>query len=105
MTEHPLRLLQPYRALSNNSVVSIIEDKAGNLWFGTDGGGVSRYDGISFANFTIAQGLAHNVVFNITEDKAGNLWFGTYGGGVSLYDGTSFTNFTKAQGLASNFVQ
>ncbi len=81
-----------------------IEDKAGNLWFGTYGGGVSRYDGKSFANFTTAQGLANNIVMSILEDKAGNLWFGTYGGGVSRYDGKSFANFTTDQGLTSNNV-
>ena len=79
-------------------------DKAGNLWFGTDGGGVSRYDGKSFTTFSTAQGLANNNVRSITEDKAGNLWFGTQGGGVSRYDGKSFTTFSTAQGLANNTV-
>jgi signal transduction histidine kinase/DNA-binding response OmpR family regulator len=81
-----------------------LRDKTGNLWFGTYGGGVSRYDGESFTNFTTSQGLANNIVNCITEDKTGNLWFGTYGGGVSRYDGESFTNFTTSQGLASNIV-
>ena len=84
----------------------------GNLWFGTDGGGVSRYDGkslpagqASFTNFTTEQGLANNTVLSITEDKRGNLWFGTQGGGVSRYDGKSFTNYTTEQGLANNNVR
>ncbi len=79
-------------------------DKSGNLWFGTLGGGVSRYDGKSFTSFTTAQGLAYNSVYAILEDKSGNLWFGTNGGGVSRYDGKSFTNFNTAQGLANNIV-
>ena len=65
------------QGLANNIVLSITEDKTGNLWFGTEGGGVSRYDGKSFVNFTTAQGLANNNVLSITEDKTGNLWFGT----------------------------
>ncbi|MBS1646225.1 MAG: SpoIIE family protein phosphatase [Bacteroidetes bacterium] len=92
------------QGLPNNIVYSITEDKSGNLWFGTSGGGASRYDGKSFTNFTTAQGLAHNIVYSITEDKSGNLWFGTLGGGASRYDGKSFTHFTTAQGLAHNFV-
>ena len=79
-------------------------DKFGNFWFGTAGGGVSRYDGKSFRTFTSAQGLAGNDVRSIIEDKAGNLWFATYGGGVSRYDGKSFRTFTTAQGLANNRV-
>ena len=86
------------QGLALNSVDCGYRDKTGNLWFGTDGGGVSRYDGKSFTNFTTAQGLASNVVYNITEDEKGNLWFATGGGGVSRYDGKSFTSFTEAQG-------
>ena len=80
------------------------KDSKGNLWFGTDGGGLSRYDGKSFTNFTTAQGLAYNTVRSITQDSKGDLWFGTDGGGVSRYDGKSFTNFTTQQGLANNSV-
>ena len=105
------------QGLANNTVWSVTEDKTGNLWFGTDGGGVSRYDGKSFTNFTTAQGLANNTVLSITEDghqlgtdgarmsEGGNLWFGTSGGGACRYDGKSFTNFTTAQGLANNNVR
>lgn len=121
------------QGLPSNSVYSILEDKKGNLWFGTFGGGVCRYDGNrveaiergekvplnnqqdlkkgknglltkSFTCFTTAQGLANNSVLCILEDKTGILWFGTYGGGVSRFDGKSFTSFTTAQGLANNNV-
>jgi ligand-binding sensor domain-containing protein/class 3 adenylate cyclase len=99
------------QGLANNIVRSIVEDKSGNLWFGTDGG-ASLYNGRSFTTFSSAQGLANNIVFCIAEDKTGNLWFGTDGGGVSRYgpsasSGTgskSFTTFSTAQGLANNIV-
>ena len=47
--------------LSDNDVTSILEDKSGNLWFGTYGG-VSKYDGKSFTHFTKKEGLSNNVV-------------------------------------------
>ena len=81
-----------------------VMDKSGNLWFGTYGGGVSRYDGKTFSSYTTAQGLADNTVLSILEDKNGNLWFGTYGSGVSRYDGKTFSSYTTAQGLANNTV-
>jgi ligand-binding sensor domain-containing protein/serine phosphatase RsbU (regulator of sigma subunit) len=90
--------------LSNNNVFSILEDKSGNLWFGTYGGGVSKYDGKSFTHFTNKEGLSNNYVRNILEDKSGNLWFGTGGGGVSKYDGKCFTHFTDKEGLSNNVV-
>ena len=38
--------------LVNNSVFSILEDKDGNLWFGTRWVGLSRFDGKSFTTFS-----------------------------------------------------
>jgi ligand-binding sensor domain-containing protein len=69
-----------------------LEDRKGNLWFGSIGSGVYCYDGKSFINFTIKEGLAGNGVTCIYEDKAGNIWFGTEAG-VSRYDGKSFRNY------------
>ncbi|MBK6265383.1 SpoIIE family protein phosphatase [Marivirga sp. S37H4] len=79
-------------------------DKKGNLWWGTDGGGVSHYDGKKFTNFTTEQGLAHNSIYSITEDRNGNIWLGTLGGGVSHYDGKTFTTFTTEQGLVHDRI-
>ncbi|HXB12644.1 MAG TPA: two-component regulator propeller domain-containing protein [Bacteroidia bacterium] len=92
------------QGLALDAVASSCVDHFGNLWFGTVGGGVSRYDGKSFTTFTTAQGLGNNRVFSILEDKKGNLWFGTNGGGVSSYDGKVFTTFTTNQGLGENSV-
>jgi len=62
-----------------------LQDKAGNLWFGTTGEGVYRYDGKSFTQFTTKDGLSSNTVWSILEDKAGNIWLGT-GDGICRYD-------------------
>jgi serine phosphatase RsbU (regulator of sigma subunit)/streptogramin lyase len=76
-------------------VRSITEDKSGNLWFGTYGGGVSKYDGKSFETFSTSQGLANNFVLSITEDKSGNLWFGTEGGVALLPKSSELAMATK----------
>jgi ligand-binding sensor domain-containing protein/class 3 adenylate cyclase len=91
------------QGLPHNNIFGLLEDRLGNLWFGTDGGGVCKYDGRNFTNFTTAQGLVGDNLESITEDKFGNLWFGTKSG-ASKYDGKSFTNYTTAQGLVSDFV-
>ncbi|GHN02441.1 hypothetical protein WSM22_39300 [Cytophagales bacterium WSM2-2] len=64
----------------------LLEDRQGNLWFGSIGSGVYRYDGMSFRNFTTADGLLNNEVGCIYEDKTGHIWFGA-SGGASCYDG------------------
>ena len=88
----------------NKVVYCSLEDKNGNLWFGTKGGGVSKYDGKFFTHFTKKEGLSHNTVRTILEDKSGNLWFGTNLGGVTKYDGKSFTHFTEKEGFSSSSV-
>ncbi len=74
-------------------------DHTGNLWFGIGGAnvnnepqgqGVYRYDGKTFTNFTVNEGLSHNSVYSILEDKSGKIWVGTHKG-VCVYDGNKFT--------------
>ena len=79
--------------LPDPSVAAILQDRDGALWFATNGGGVSRYDGESFTTFTTADGLASDKVSSILQADDGVLWFGTMGG-VSYYDGESFTTFS-----------
>lgn len=64
-----------------NSVHAITEDKAGNIWFGTDHG-VIKYDGTSFSSYTEENGLSNTRVSrkSILSDKAGTIWVGTHGG-------------------------
>jgi ligand-binding sensor domain-containing protein/signal transduction histidine kinase len=81
--------------LGLNTIKCAILDHYGNLWFGHDGSGVTRYDGKTFTTFTNAQGLASNYVNGITEDQSGNLLFLTQGSFVSRFDGIRFTLFGK----------
>ncbi|SFT77606.1 Two component regulator propeller [Algoriphagus locisalis] len=90
--------------LALDAVNSAILDSRGHLWFATNGGGVSRFDGIAFTNYTTSQGLAGNSVRVALEDSKGILWFGTVGGGVSRYDGYVFTNYTTSNGLGDDAI-
>jgi ligand-binding sensor domain-containing protein len=83
--------------LANNILMSIYEDKAGNIWFG--GGGLSRYDGRSFQNFTTKDGLPDNGGGAIMEDKTGKLWIATRDG-PCFYDGKTFTVLKNKDGKA-----
>jgi two-component system sensor histidine kinase ChiS len=91
------------QGLKNDVIRCMIQDKSGNIWIGTDGGGVTKYDGKYFTHFTVKEGLCNDAVLSILEDNNGNLWFGT-NGGVSKYDGKFFTSFTEKEGLSNNVV-
>lgn len=75
-----------------DGVVSIIEDKKGELWFGTNNN-VYIYDGKTFTVFT-HNGKSFKNVRSIIEDKKGNIWLGG-ADGLWSYDGSAFTNFTQ----------
>jgi signal transduction histidine kinase/ligand-binding sensor domain-containing protein len=84
--------------LANDNLSCAIVDKRGDIWFGTHGGGVSRFDGKHFNNYTIENGLTHNRTYEILEDHTGNIWI-TTSGGLTRYDGQNFTSFTEGNGL------
>ena len=95
--------------LADNDVTAIHRTPDGVMWFGTDGGGVSVYDGERFNTFTTQDGLASNFVRSIYSADDTTIWFATQGG-VSRYDGArrndkmTFTNLTKKEGLVHDDV-
>ncbi|HOY48695.1 MAG TPA: two-component regulator propeller domain-containing protein [Flavobacteriales bacterium] len=103
--EVPLKKFSSEDGLGINAVICGFCDSRGNLWFGTNGGGVSCYNGHSFVNYTANQGLADNIVRCIAEDKHGNMWFGTRGGGISCYDGLRFRNYSTSEGLTNSDIR
>ena len=91
--------------LPRSGVYSLCEDSLGFLWIGTEGGGVSVFDGESFRTFTMKDGLAMNIIRVVFEDDQGRLWFGTQGAGVTSYDGKTFTTYNRDSGLTHNDIR
>jgi ligand-binding sensor domain-containing protein/serine phosphatase RsbU (regulator of sigma subunit) len=89
--------------LASSIVNNIFQDSKGYLWLGTQGGGISRFNGKSFTNFNKSNGLISNDVTYISEDKSGDIWIAT-SDGVSRYDGVKFHNYTDKEGLAKGVV-
>lgn len=89
--------------LAQSQVLSMCQDHNGSIWFGTNSGGVSKYDGNKFVTYSENDSLINNVVFSIDELKNGKLAFGT-NGGLSVFNGKTFTNYTEKDGLPHNRV-
>lgn len=87
--EHP-KLVRTQSTNQSDNVRSGLQDKAGNLWFSSTGEGVYRYDGKSFTQFTVKDGLNNNTVWSVLEDRTGRIWFGT-ADGICCYDGKVMT--------------
>ncbi len=93
-------------AYNPNYVVSLEVDSQGTVWAGTWGGGLSRFDGKRWVNYTTADGLPGNHVFMLHKDGSGKLWIGTNNGLTSLLPGSGkFAKaLTTADGLFANNV-
>lgn len=77
---------------SNFRVLEIVEDKVGNLWFGTSEG-LIKYDGQEFKTFSKKEGLQNEEIWGLTIDKNGLIWVGTTLG-VSNFNGEKFIPFS-----------
>lgn len=85
--------------LSQSTVYSLIQDKKGFIWAGTEEG-LNRFDGNHFKVYKNILGdeksIANNLVKKIYQDNDGTLWIGTLDGFFMKYDNNSdnFTNFS-----------
>lgn len=86
---HP-KLVKTIGSPKYGNVQCGMQDKAGNLWFGTTENGLYKYDGKSFSQVLVADGLNSNNAYCILEDRDGKIWIGTEAG-LCLYDGKRFT--------------
>ncbi|MCP5048123.1 MAG: hybrid sensor histidine kinase/response regulator, partial [bacterium] len=80
--------------LLSNIIMELIEDRRGNLWIGTYGGGLTRMKDGKFTTYTTRDGLAHNIVWSLCEDSGGNLWVGTADGLNRLTGTGRFETYT-----------
>ncbi len=91
------------QGLLSNSVTCVLKDRRGNFWIGTNGGGLTLYDGVSMWNFKREHGLPANGVHSLFEDKNGRIWIGTRRA-LMYYDGVDFVIFEESDGYANDFV-
>jgi len=87
--------------LAQSSVMSIVQDNTGFMWFATESG-LDRYDGFTFTHYRAKRGnpnaLASDFVRDLSLADDGSLWIATYGGGVSRWNPTddSITTYRHA---------
>jgi len=70
--------------LANEYVFAMLADRQGNKWFGTNGGGITRYSGNDWETFFPMHGLADYWVYAFAEQSDGTLWIGTWAGANRL---------------------
>ncbi len=101
--DHHLQAGRENQDHNPNYVIASAIDKKGLLWFGTWGGGLARFDGKTFKNYTTQDGLAGNIVNAIEIDSKGVMWIGT-NQGLSRFDGKAFKNYRQKDGLLGDYI-
>jgi ligand-binding sensor domain-containing protein len=91
-------------AYNPNYIVALAVDAEGVVWAGTWGGGLSRYDGKAWTQYTVAEGLPGNHVFMLHINPQGVMWIGTNNGLARLKKGGGFDVLTTQDGLFNNAV-
>ena len=66
--------------LPSASVQKVVQDHLGYIWLAFYSSGLSRYDGHSMENYSVADGLADLTVREVVEDSRGHLWVGSESG-------------------------
>lgn len=103
-SRHSLSVLSEGEETYNpNYVFAVQVDDQDHVWAGTWGGGVARFDGDRWTNYTTADGLAGNIVYSIAREPSGVFWFGT-NHGLTRYDGSTWTVYDRDDGLLHNHV-
>jgi signal transduction histidine kinase/ligand-binding sensor domain-containing protein/DNA-binding response OmpR family regulator/HPt (histidine-containing phosphotransfer) domain-containing protein len=91
------------QGFQHESVQSMLQDRQGYMWFGTQGG-LHRYDGAKVVFFrhdpSRTDSLTDNWVWALHQDDKGRIWVGTRNGGLHRYDMATETMVRYKRNLA-----
>ncbi|MDB5122056.1 MAG: todS 2 [Mucilaginibacter sp.] len=110
-THHLSDPLSDAHNLSFSDINSFAEDDSGNIWIGTNGGGLIYFDRKkeTFKKYLHSSkntnSLCNNIVvcMYIGHDK--KLWIGTYFGGLDCYDGKTFKHYKHSDAVPGSISE
>ncbi len=76
LTDSSLIRLNEANGLPSNHIHALWQDRWGNLWLGSSGGGLSKYFGQQFVHQGEAEGLPDQAVYAVLEDIDCQIWIG-----------------------------
>lgn len=97
---------KPQGRSNDYHVWTIVEDKKGNIWFGTYLGGLIKYDGNTFEECSSKIGLMNDSYLASLVDKRGNLYFASLDG-LWIYNPDKekkLIHFSTNDGLNSDLI-
>ncbi len=73
---------------------TVLQTEDGHIWIGSYGG-LLRYDGSSFRNYSMEQAITSNSIRSLFQDSKGRLWIGTNDAGVVMMEKDVFTQIAS----------
>jgi len=90
--------------LPSDFIRSVHEDHEGNIWIGTESGGLARLKPTIFHSLDRSQGLSGDCVLSVCEGHDGELWIGTNGDGINRLKDGQIQRYGAEEGLTNEFV-
>jgi len=93
-----------------NEIYCIKGDKNGNVWEGTNNGGLLKYDSSTekFTQYTVKDGLGSDQIYVLHCDSKNRLWIGNLSGALTMCDLSSgtpvFKTFSDKDGYPCKFT-
>ncbi len=101
-------LITDKSSLPYSDINTFAQDEKGNLWMGTNGGGLIYFDRASntYRQYKHDPGnggsLSNDIIVALHIDQQHKLWIGTYFGGLDCYDGKTFTHYRHSDKNAAS---
>jgi ligand-binding sensor domain-containing protein/signal transduction histidine kinase len=79
------------RYYGENNVYCLLNDRHSNLWAGTNGGFLERFDKMKGTLSSYDNGRWDKWILSLCEDRMGRIWVGTWASGIAEFDRNSGT--------------
>ncbi|MEA1887636.1 MAG: two-component regulator propeller domain-containing protein [Bacteroidota bacterium] len=75
--------------LPDYRIVKVVVDNYDNIWAGTNGGGLVKFDGAAWTVYKDTPWVPATEISALAVDNYGNIWVATYAGSLSKFDGAN----------------
>jgi ligand-binding sensor domain-containing protein/signal transduction histidine kinase len=82
--EHRQTIYTSDQGLSDNAIRVLREDREGNLWIGTENGGMCKLSSEMIFSFTRVEGLPNQFIYKVIVDRQGRVYASTGEGVVQI---------------------
>ena len=104
LTDHSLRKIYTRTdGMANEYVFAVGQDHDGDIWLGTNGGGMSRLSDGEITTYFPMHGLADYWIYSFAQQQSGEFWIGTWAGANKM-DIDSETFETYVDELVNEWV-